>query len=104
MHLMYYINERGERKYTLKKIDPNGKPTESAHPARFSPDDQYSKYRVTIKRRFGLIPPAKDRPTIPMPAAAAAAATTTSSSSSHQKSNKNKSDNSLPSAKRVKSG
>ncbi|VDO42444.1 unnamed protein product [Haemonchus placei] len=28
----------------------------SAHPARFSPEDKYSKYRVIIKRRFGILP------------------------------------------------
>ena len=78
MHLMVYINEKGERVYTLavrvnppattvngeltnmkQKKDPQGRPTESAHPARFSPDDQYSKYRVLIKRRYGILPPQK---------------------------------------------
>ena len=39
MHLMFYLNEKGERVYTLLKA-ANGKPTESAHPARFSPDDK----------------------------------------------------------------
>ena len=28
----------------------------SAHPARFSPDDKFSKERVTIKKRFGILP------------------------------------------------
>ena len=82
MHLMVYMNEKGERVYTLavrfhgfdvimfqrffanltliqQKKDPQGRPTESAHPARFSPDDQYSKYRVLIKRRYGLLAPQK---------------------------------------------
>ncbi|XP_042905831.1 H/ACA ribonucleoprotein complex subunit 3 [Parasteatoda tepidariorum] len=59
MLLMYYLNESGERVYTLNKVDPNGKPTLSAHPARFSPADPYSKYRVLIKRRFGLLPTQK---------------------------------------------
>jgi H/ACA ribonucleoprotein complex subunit 3 len=53
---MYYLNEKGERVYTLKKVDPEGKPTVSAHPARFSPDDKFSKERVTLKKRFGLLP------------------------------------------------
>ena len=73
---MYYVTADGKRRYTLKvspprlgarhrarprtdappqKTDPEGRPTESAHPARFSPDDPYSKQRVSIKRRFGLI-------------------------------------------------
>lgn len=55
MYLMYYLNEDGDRVYTLKKIDPNGKPTLSAHPARFSPEDKYSRERITLKRRFGLL-------------------------------------------------
>jgi len=56
MHLMYYIDVTGKRVYTLAKADPTGKPTISAHPARFSPDDKYSKHRVTLKRRFNLLP------------------------------------------------
>ncbi|CBH15491.1 nucleolar RNA-binding protein, putative [Trypanosoma brucei gambiense DAL972] len=51
MHLQVYLVD-GKRQYTLKKMDPDGKPTLSAHPARFSPDDKYSRHRVTIKRRF----------------------------------------------------
>lgn len=51
MHLQVYI-VNGKRVYTLKKVDPEGKPTLSAHPARFSPDDKYSRHRVVIKRRF----------------------------------------------------
>ncbi|KAK6040523.1 nucleolar RNA-binding protein, Nop10p family, partial [Cooperia oncophora] len=38
------------------KTAPDGTETVSAHPARFSPEDKYSKYRVIIKRRFGLLP------------------------------------------------
>lgn len=30
--------------------------TMSAHPARFSPDDKFSRHRVTIKKRFGILP------------------------------------------------
>jgi len=29
--------------------------TKSAHPARFSPDDKYSRHRVTLKKRYGLL-------------------------------------------------
>ena len=28
----------------------------SAHPARFSPEDKFSRERITIKKRFGLLP------------------------------------------------
>ena len=53
---MYYLNEEDARVYTLSKVDPTGKPTFSAHPARFSPEDKYSRQRITIKKRFGLLP------------------------------------------------
>lgn len=53
---MMYIDENGKRVYTLKKVDPTGCPTQSAHPARFSPDDKYSRHRVTLKKRFGILP------------------------------------------------
>ncbi|WZN66828.1 H/ACA ribonucleoprotein complex protein Nop10p [Chloropicon roscoffensis] len=55
MYLMYYTEE-GKRVYTLKKVTPGSVPTESAHPARFSPDDKYSRERVTCKKRFGILP------------------------------------------------
>ncbi|KAI9846216.1 MAG: snoRNP complex protein [Thelocarpon superellum] len=55
MHLMYTISPTtGARQYTLHKIQ-NGEVTKSAHPARFSPDDKYSRHRVTLKRRYGLL-------------------------------------------------
>ena len=56
MYLMYYNDAEGKRVYTLAKVDPTGKPTFSAHPARFSPEDQYSRQRITVKRRLGLLP------------------------------------------------
>ncbi|KAL4234558.1 snoRNP complex protein [Mactra antiquata] len=55
MYLMYYLDDAGNRVYTLKKTDPNNKPTMSAHPARFSPEDKYSRQRVTLKKRFGIL-------------------------------------------------
>ncbi|XP_069489797.1 H/ACA ribonucleoprotein complex subunit 3 [Ambystoma mexicanum] len=64
MFLQYYVNERGERVYTLSKTDPNGSPTSSAHPARFSPDDKYSRQRVAIKKRFGLLLTQQPRPVL----------------------------------------
>ncbi|CAF0863715.1 unnamed protein product [Adineta ricciae] len=55
MFLMYYLNEKGERVYTFKKVDPAGNPTQSAHPAKFSPDDQYSRQRLKLKTRHRLL-------------------------------------------------
>ncbi|WFD41248.1 snoRNP complex protein [Malassezia japonica] len=56
MHLMYSTGPDGKRLYTLKKTAPNGVMTRSAHPARFSPDDKFSRNRIVIKKRFGLLP------------------------------------------------
>lgn len=39
----YTLDNEGKRVYTLKKV-LNGEVTKSAHPARFSPDDKYSRY------------------------------------------------------------
>ena len=80
MHLMYTVDSDGKRIYTLKKVQ-GSEVTKSAHPARFSPDDKYSRYdnsyhvkfflsqnisedvgsqylfrhRVTLKKRYGLL-------------------------------------------------
>ncbi|XP_068584343.1 H/ACA ribonucleoprotein complex subunit 3 [Cebidichthys violaceus] len=62
MFLQFYENESGDRVYTLKKICPVGQPTSSAHPARFSPDDKFSRHRVTVKKRFGLLLTQQPRP------------------------------------------
>ena len=72
---MYTLDPAGKRVYTLNKI-VGGEVTKSAHPARFSPDDKYSRYaspsssymsarlntnesgyrhRVTLKKRYGLL-------------------------------------------------
>jgi len=40
---MYTVDANGKRLYTLKKVQA-GEVTKSAHPARFSPDDKYSRY------------------------------------------------------------
>lgn len=56
MHLMYTVDANGKRVYTLKKVTDKGEVTKSAHPARFSPDDKHSRQRVTVKRRFGILP------------------------------------------------
>lgn len=42
MHLMYTLDSQGKRVYTLKKVN-GAEVTKSAHPARFSPDDKYSR-------------------------------------------------------------
>ncbi|CCE62846.1 hypothetical protein TPHA_0D02080 [Tetrapisispora phaffii CBS 4417] len=56
MHLMFTLGPDGKRIYTLKKETEQGEITKSAHPARFSPDDKYSRQRVTLKKRFSLLP------------------------------------------------
>ena len=55
MYLMYYIDEQGKRVYTLEKEAPDGQATISAHPARFSPEDRYSRERILIKKRFNIL-------------------------------------------------
>ncbi|XP_037954789.1 H/ACA ribonucleoprotein complex subunit 3 [Teleopsis dalmanni] len=62
MYLMYTLNENGDRVYTLNKRTELGLPTTSAHPARFSPEDKYSRHRLTIKKRFGLLLTQKPQP------------------------------------------
>lgn len=64
MFLQYYLNEEGDRVYTLKKFDPMGQQTCSAHPARFSPDDKYSRHRITIKKRFKVLMTQQPRPVL----------------------------------------
>ncbi|CAH8480209.1 unnamed protein product [Schistosoma bovis] len=39
-----------------RSFDPENKPTFSAHPARFTPEDRYSRHRITLKSRFGILP------------------------------------------------
>ncbi|KAI3526598.1 hypothetical protein L1887_05855 [Cichorium endivia] len=59
MYLQFYINDNGDKVYTTKKESPVGLATQSAHPARFSPDDKFSRQRVLLKKRFGLLPTQK---------------------------------------------
>ncbi|KRX91107.1 H/ACA ribonucleoprotein complex subunit 3 [Trichinella pseudospiralis] len=56
MYLYYYLNENGDRVYTLKAKDPAGRLTLSAHPAKFSPQNTFSQQRILIKRRYHLLP------------------------------------------------
>uniref|UniRef100_A0A915PVQ9 Nucleolar protein 10 n=1 Tax=Setaria digitata TaxID=48799 RepID=A0A915PVQ9_9BILA len=84
MYLKFYLDESGNRIYTLKvrvvefenivlpihvvtlnlseATDPQGRQTQSAHPARFSPEDKNSKYRIIIKKRFGILPTMQPKP------------------------------------------
>ena len=55
MYLRYYLDENGKRVYTLQVTLDDGSYTLNAHPARFSPDDRFSKERIECKERFGLL-------------------------------------------------
>lgn len=50
--------------YLEQKFDPAGQQTCSAHPARFSPDDKYSRHRITIKKRFKVLMTQQPRPVL----------------------------------------
>lgn len=55
MHLMYLPEANGSgRRYTLKKV-MDGQVTKSAHPARFSPDDKWSRHRIAVRKRFAVL-------------------------------------------------
>jgi H/ACA ribonucleoprotein complex subunit 3 len=55
MHLMYLPEANGSgRRYTLKKV-MDGQVTKSAHPARFSPDDKWSRHRLALRKRFAVL-------------------------------------------------
>jgi len=62
MRLRFHLDVNGERVYTFQQHDATGKPTKSAHPARFSPDDKFSEQRVLCKKRFGLLPTQQPAP------------------------------------------
>ncbi|XP_048374163.1 H/ACA ribonucleoprotein complex subunit 3-like [Sphaerodactylus townsendi] len=64
MFLQFYLNEQGDRVYTLKKIDPSGQPTCSAHPAQAPRRLGYSRHRITIKKRFGVLMTQQPRPVV----------------------------------------
>ena len=55
MYLRYYLDENGKRVYTMKVVLEDGSYTLNAHPARFSPDDKFSKERLECKGRFNLL-------------------------------------------------
>ncbi|KAK4099594.1 hypothetical protein N658DRAFT_498301 [Parathielavia hyrcaniae] len=55
MHLMFLPEANGStRRYTLKKV-MDGQVTKSAHPARFSPDDKWSRHRLAVRKRFAVL-------------------------------------------------
>ena len=56
MHLRYYLDDQGKRVYTLQNAQNSGEHTLNAHPARFSPDDQFSQERMELKKRFNQLP------------------------------------------------
>lgn len=52
---MYLPEANGAgRRYTLKKV-MDGQVTKSAHPARFSPDDKWSRHRIAVRKRFAVL-------------------------------------------------
>ena len=55
MLMKYVLDEEGNRIYTLTDT-LHGQIALNAHPAHFSPDDQYSKQRMMCKERYGLLP------------------------------------------------
>ncbi|KAK1936234.1 putative ribosome biogeneisis subunit NOP10 [Babesia divergens] len=55
MYLKYYLDSNGKRIYTMANAGPNGEATLTAHPARFTPEDKYSKQRIALKKRFDLL-------------------------------------------------
>ena len=55
MYLRYYLDKNGKRVYTLQVVLEDGSYTLNSHPARFSPDDKFSKERIECKERFGLL-------------------------------------------------
>ncbi|CAD7928539.1 unnamed protein product [Amoebophrya sp. A25] len=55
MLLRYYLDLKGNRVYTTDNKAPDGSPTYSAHPGRFSPDDKFSAQRIACKKRFGIL-------------------------------------------------
>lgn len=56
MYMRYYLDEKGNRVYTMKYKTDNNQFTLSAHPARFSPDDKFSHERILCKKTFGVLP------------------------------------------------
>ena len=60
--MRYYLDNNSNRVYTLELFAPDGSPTFSAHPARFSPDDKYSAQRVACKKRYGLLKTQQEAP------------------------------------------
>lgn len=54
-HILFPESVERKIEFYFQKQTEDGKPTISAHPARFSPEDKYSRQRIVIKKRFGLL-------------------------------------------------
>ncbi|XP_045154815.1 H/ACA ribonucleoprotein complex subunit 3-like [Echinops telfairi] len=67
MFPQYYLNKEGDRVYTLKKLHPLGWQTCSVHPARFSPENKYLRYRITIKKCFRVLMTQQLHPVLRLP-------------------------------------
>jgi H/ACA ribonucleoprotein complex subunit 3 len=64
---MYLPEANGAgRRYTLKKV-VDGAVTKSAHPARFSPDDKWSRHRLAVRKRFAVLLAAQQRTSLSLP-------------------------------------
>ncbi|KAH7302500.1 hypothetical protein KP509_23G075600 [Ceratopteris richardii] len=63
MYHVFYVNKNADIVYTLQIEFLEGSPPHSALPARFSPDDKFSKHRVVLKKRFGCLSTQKPPPT-----------------------------------------
>ncbi|OIR57474.1 MAG: H/ACA ribonucleoprotein complex subunit 3 [Amphiamblys sp. WSBS2006] len=55
LKMKFVLDKNKRRVYTLKET-VGEEETKTAHPARFSPQDRYSRERVTIKKRFEIFP------------------------------------------------
>lgn len=55
MYMRYYLDDKGNRVYTMKYKTENNEFTLSAHPARFSPDDKFSHERILSKQRNNVL-------------------------------------------------
>ncbi|KAM3669163.1 olfactory receptor 14I1-like [Ammospiza maritima maritima] len=59
-HQPFSVCDQQEPELFLK-VSPARLPTRSAHPTRFSPGDKFSRHRLALKRRFGVLPTQRGR-------------------------------------------
>lgn len=55
MGYLGYTMSGTQKEYCLYDENVRGQ-ARSSHPARFSPDDTLSKYRIATKKKYGLLP------------------------------------------------